>query len=92
MGLCSRGVCMDFVFESGYVNSGKRELFLIGLIALLILYDQGVITICQGVTKSFGGLVACRFLLGVFEAGFVPGLFIRPGSYLFDFCFGYSSN
>lgn len=48
-------------------------------IALLILYDKGVITICQGVTKSFGGLVACRFLLGVFEAGFVPGLFIFLG-------------
>ncbi|KAK2735623.1 hypothetical protein FQN57_001169 [Myotisia sp. PD_48] len=26
-----------------------------------------------GVTSSFRGLVACRFLLGVFEAGFVPG-------------------
>ncbi|KAJ9389442.1 hypothetical protein DTO063F5_1935 [Paecilomyces variotii] len=38
-----------------------------------IMFAWGVITICQGVTKSFGGLVACRFLLGVFEAGFVPG-------------------
>ncbi|KAK9858300.1 hypothetical protein MYU51_019297 [Penicillium brevicompactum] len=32
-----------------------------------------IITTCQGVTQSFGGLVACRFLLGVFEAGFMPG-------------------
>ncbi|KAH7142957.1 major facilitator superfamily protein [Dactylonectria estremocensis] len=33
----------------------------------------GVITIGQGVTHSFGGLVACRLLIGLFEAGFVPG-------------------
>ncbi|OQD85747.1 hypothetical protein PENANT_c009G09215 [Penicillium antarcticum] len=35
--------------------------------------DLGIVTICQGVTESFGGLVACRFLLGLFEAGFMPG-------------------
>lgn len=34
----------------------------------------GVVTTCQGVVKSFGGLVACRFLLGLFEAGLMPGL------------------
>ena len=33
----------------------------------------GVITVCMGVTKSYAGLVVCRFLLGFFEAGFVPG-------------------
>ncbi|KKY20855.1 putative 3-phytase a [Phaeomoniella chlamydospora] len=33
----------------------------------------GVITICQGVTASFAGLVVCRLFLGIFEAGFVPG-------------------
>lgn len=33
----------------------------------------GVLTIGQGVTGSFGGLVACRVLIGLFEAGFVPG-------------------
>ena len=38
-----------------------------------IMFSWGIITIGQGVTKSYGGLVACRFLLGVFEAGFVPG-------------------
>lgn len=37
---------------------------------------SGIVTVCQGVTKSFGGLVACRFLLGVFEAGFMPGLLV----------------
>ena len=27
----------------------------------------------MGVTQSYAGLVTCRFLLGVFEAGFFPG-------------------
>ncbi|KAK2760789.1 hypothetical protein FQN54_002027 [Arachnomyces sp. PD_36] len=38
-----------------------------------IMIGWGVITICQGVTETFAGLVVCRFLLGIFEAGFVPG-------------------
>ncbi|TPX12370.1 uncharacterized protein E0L32_007017 [Thyridium curvatum] len=33
----------------------------------------GIITIGQGVTQSFAGLVVCRVLIGLFEAGFVPG-------------------
>jgi hypothetical protein len=36
----------------------------------------GILTVCQGVTKSFRGLVVCRVLIGVFEAGFMPGEFI----------------
>ena len=35
--------------------------------------NAGVITVCMGLTKSYTGLVTCRFLLGLFEAGFVPG-------------------
>ncbi|KAL6242109.1 hypothetical protein RBB50_011021 [Rhinocladiella similis] len=38
-----------------------------------IMAAWGVITIGMGLTQSFGGLVACRFLLGVFESGFFPG-------------------
>jgi MFS family permease len=38
-----------------------------------IMFGWAVITICQGVTQSFAGLVVCRVLLGVFEAGFFPG-------------------
>lgn len=37
------------------------------------LHPSGVITVCQGCTQSFAGLVACRVLLGTFEAGFFPG-------------------
>lgn len=40
----------------------------------------GITTICQGFTASFGGLVACRFLLGVFEAGFMPGVYDADGA------------
>ncbi|EER28038.1 hypothetical protein D8B26_006687 [Coccidioides posadasii str. Silveira] len=38
-----------------------------------IIAAWGIVTVCQGVTHSFAGLVVCRFLLGAFEAGFVPG-------------------
>ncbi|KAL8693391.1 MAG: hypothetical protein Q9218_001783 [Villophora microphyllina] len=33
----------------------------------------GIITVCMGLTRSYTGLVICRFLLGIFEAGFVSG-------------------
>ena len=39
---------------------------------LLVLW--GVVTTCMGFTKSFGGLVACRMLLGLFEGGLFGGL------------------
>lgn len=35
----------------------------------------GVVTLCQGFVQNFGGLVACRFFLGMFEAGMFPGCF-----------------
>jgi len=35
----------------------------------------------QGFTKSYAGLVTCRFLMGIFEAGFVPGCAYLIGSY-----------
>ncbi|KAF9889688.1 hypothetical protein FE257_006994 [Aspergillus nanangensis] len=38
-----------------------------------IIFCWGIITVCQGVTASFTGLVVCRVLIGIFEAGFMPG-------------------
>lgn len=35
----------------------------------------------QGLTRSYAGLAACRFLEGVCEAGFVPGAAYLIGSY-----------
>lgn len=33
----------------------------------------GIACMCQGFVTNKGGLIACRFFLGIFEAGFVPG-------------------
>lgn len=49
---------------------GKSRSVLIEFAKLKV---PGVITALQGVSQSFGGLVACRLLLGAFEAGFFPG-------------------
>ncbi|KAK2793488.1 hypothetical protein FQN51_001245 [Onygenales sp. PD_10] len=38
-----------------------------------LMVGWGVVTVIQGVTENFAGLVVCRVLLGVFESGFVPG-------------------
>ncbi|TVY39106.1 putative transporter [Lachnellula subtilissima] len=38
-----------------------------------IMLFWGIATICQGLVTSFAGLVACRFLVGLFEAGLFPG-------------------
>lgn len=39
----------------------------------IIMIIWGVATVCQGLTQSFAGLVACRLVIGFFEAGFFPG-------------------
>ncbi|KIX07473.1 uncharacterized protein Z518_02126 [Rhinocladiella mackenziei CBS 650.93] len=46
----------------------RPSLFLSGIIG-----GCGIVTIGQGVTQSFAGLVVCRVLIGFLEAGFVPG-------------------
>lgn len=33
----------------------------------------GILSACSGVTQNFGGIVACRFLLGLFESCYFPG-------------------
>jgi len=40
--------------------------------ALLTLW--GIVTTLQGLVKSYSGLLACRFFLGLFEGGVFPGL------------------
>jgi hypothetical protein len=34
----------------------------------------GIVTTLQGITQSYGGLIACRFILGALEAGYFPGM------------------
>ncbi|GAB7352783.1 hypothetical protein MBLNU459_g3405t1 [Dothideomycetes sp. NU459] len=38
-----------------------------------LLCGCGIMSICQGVVKSYGALLGCRFLLGIFESGLSPG-------------------
>jgi MFS family permease len=41
----------------------------------VVLTDKlaGIVTIAMGFVTNLAGLAACRVLLGLFEAGFVPG-------------------
>lgn len=41
----------------------------------LCIAGFGLVMLCQGFVQSYGGLLATRFLLGVFEAGIFPGSF-----------------
>ena len=58
----------------------------------------GVISAAQAGTRSFGGLVACRIMLGVVEAPFFPGAIMMMSSWYtrkelgFRIAFFYSGN
>ncbi|KAI1339802.1 major facilitator superfamily domain-containing protein [Xylariaceae sp. FL0016] len=39
-----------------------------------IVLAWGIIALCTGFVQSYGGLIACRLLLGAVEAGLFPGL------------------
>ena len=39
----------------------------------------GLATVCQGLVTNFGGLLATRFFLGLFETGMFPGSFYVIG-------------
>ncbi|KAK4235575.1 major facilitator superfamily domain-containing protein [Achaetomium macrosporum] len=47
----------------------KHPSYYLGMLVLL----WGIIMTCTGFVQNFSGLVAVRFLLGLFEAGFFPG-------------------
>jgi MFS family permease len=39
----------------------------------ILILCWGIVMTLSGVVQNFGGLVATRFFLGLFEAGFFPG-------------------
>lgn len=39
-----------------------------------IMITWGVISMCQGATQNYAGILVCRFFLGLAEAGFYPGV------------------
>lgn len=43
------------------------------------MFMFGLVSICQGLVSSYGGLLTTRFFLGVFEAGMFPGCFYLIG-------------
>lgn len=43
------------------------------------MFMFGLAAICQGLVTNYGGLLATRFFLGVFEAGMFPGCFYLIG-------------
>ncbi|KAF2097855.1 MFS general substrate transporter [Rhizodiscina lignyota] len=73
------------VFTAAYVAFGLPANILFkkigprSLPAMMFLW--GLTVIGQGVTASYQGLAACRFLEGMCEAGFVPGAAYLIGSY-----------
>ncbi|KAK3191427.1 hypothetical protein K4F52_002638 [Lecanicillium sp. MT-2017a] len=58
------------------LNKIKPNQWLAG--AMLIL---GVVSTCQGLTRSYGGLLACRFIMGIMEAALPPGAALLIGQY-----------
>ncbi|KAF2818662.1 MFS general substrate transporter [Ophiobolus disseminans] len=41
----------------------------------------GIVSTCQGLTKSYGGILACRFLMGIFEATLPAGAALLVAEY-----------
>ncbi|MCJ1334618.1 hypothetical protein MMC10_011330 [Thelotrema lepadinum] len=86
-----------FVFNIPYVlldipsnmllRRWKPNIMLSGM-----MFCWGLCTIGQGLTQSYHGLLVCRVLMGVCEAGFVPGAAYLIGSYYkrHEFQFRYS--
>lgn len=44
-----------------------------GVYICLAMALWGLVSGCMGAVQSFGGLLACRFILGIIEAAFFPG-------------------
>ena len=43
----------------------------------ICMFGFGLVTICQGLVKGYGGFIATRFLLGLFETGMFPGMYAQ---------------
>lgn len=46
-----------------------------------LMFCWGITNMCMGFIHSYGTLVALRFLLGVFEAGVMPGIVYLTSTY-----------
>lgn len=62
-------------------TSWGESHWLLNPINGLTWHPTGIVTVCQGVTQSFAGLIVCRVLLGCFEAGFLAGAIYMMAMY-----------
>ncbi|KAJ4396026.1 hypothetical protein N0V93_000242 [Gnomoniopsis smithogilvyi] len=67
-----------FVFFPAYILFEVPSNIIIKRIApstwlSIIMVCWGIATVCQGLVRNVEGLIACRFFLGLFEAGVFPG-------------------
>ncbi|KAK0712025.1 major facilitator superfamily domain-containing protein [Lasiosphaeris hirsuta] len=46
-----------------------------------LMFCWGIVNMCMGFVQSYGALVALRFLLGIFEAGVLPGIIYLTSMY-----------
>ena len=45
-----------------------------------ITVSWGLVATLTGLVQNYGGLLACRLVLGAVEAGLFPGMFVTPGT------------
>jgi hypothetical protein len=43
----------------------------------ICMFGFGLVTICQGLVQGYGGFLATRFFLGLFETGMFPGMCVQ---------------
>ena len=55
-------------------NTTRSDVALLLMTQLLMWFFRGLFATLQGATTNWGGMVALRFLLGVAEAGYGPGI------------------
>ncbi|KAJ5217865.1 MFS transporter [Penicillium citrinum] len=62
------GMDKDLNLKGNQYQFGKPSIYLPGC-----MFAWGTISAATAATKSFGGLLACRFILGFVEAAYFPG-------------------
>ncbi|KAH8886029.1 permease of the major facilitator superfamily [Thozetella sp. PMI_491] len=70
VGYVAFGIPANLIFK----KTGPKSLSV-------MMFLWAITVIGQGLTRNTGGLIACRFLEGILEAGFVPGCAYLIGSY-----------
>ncbi|KAK4076569.1 uncharacterized protein Triagg1_4172 [Trichoderma aggressivum f. europaeum] len=62
-------------------STGFNTCLWIFYLPFVIVEIPSIVSMCQGLTRSYGGLLACRFIMGIMEAGLPPGAALLIGQY-----------